>query len=117
MKAFIFTLFLALCITAGGQAQNKRLDSLQKALKNTKGNVKVEVDVLNELCWELSNSTPKEALSNGRKALSPGAGQSRHQRRSYLTEKHRRSLPIPGQLSAGSGELPQSSYHIQQTKR
>ena len=69
MKTFIFTLFLALCGIVGVQAQNKHLDSLHEALKNTKGDVKTEVNILNELCRELSNSDPKKALSNGRNAL------------------------------------------------
>lgn len=69
MRTSIFILLLSIWGFLGVKAQSKRIDSLQNALKNTQGNAKIEVDVLNELCWELNNSAPKQALTYGRNAL------------------------------------------------
>ncbi len=68
MKRAVITLLLIFCFMAHTQAQTPRIDSLQNALKTAKGK-NAQVDVLNELCWELSNSAPKKALSTGRQAL------------------------------------------------
>ena len=73
MKTIPYLLLFQVLVFFGVQAQNKRIDSLQKVFKIIKSNNlkanQQKVDVLTELCWELNQSDPKKALAYGKEAL------------------------------------------------
>ena len=73
MKVIRYFLLLHVLVVFGVQAQNKRIDSLQKVRESIKGNstkaARQKVDIFTELCWELNESDPKKALGFGKEAL------------------------------------------------